>query len=73
MMTSDAIAQERGGRESEDRSSGARRERPERGEQGGDLGRRPQLGGQAGRGGFLRILPPTTALAADGVGEISEA
>ncbi len=71
MMTGDVIAQERGGRVGDDRRDGARRERPERGERGGDRGRRPQFGGQAGQGGFMRTLPIVTALDADSNGEIS--
>jgi Ca2+-binding EF-hand superfamily protein len=55
MVASDATAQERGGREGDDR------------------GRPPQFGGQAGRGGFMRVLPIMTALDADGNGEISDA
>ena len=66
MVTGDATAQERGGREGD-----ARRERPDRGERGEDRGRRPQFGGQAGRGGFMRVLPIMTALDADRNGEIS--
>ncbi|SVC29187.1 uncharacterized protein METZ01_LOCUS282041, partial [marine metagenome] len=53
MVAGDATAQERGGREGDDR------------------GRRPQFGGQAGRGGFMRVLPIMTALDADRNGEIS--
>ena len=71
MMTGDAIAQERGGRVGDNRRDGARRERPERGERGGDRGRRPQFGGQAGQGSFMRTLPIMTALDADRNEEIS--
>ncbi len=73
MVTGNATAQERGGREGGGRSGDAGRERPERGERGEDRGRRPQFGGQAGRGGFMRVLPIMTALDADGNGEISDA
>ena len=66
MVTADATTQERGGREDD-----ARRERPDRGEGDEDRGRRPQFGGQAGRGGFMRVLPVMTALDADRNGEIS--
>ena len=66
MVTGDATAQERGGREGD-----VRRERPDRGERGEDRGRRPQVGGQAGRGGFMRVLPIMPALDADRNGEIS--
>jgi len=66
MVTGDATAQERGGGEGD-----ARRERPDRGERGEDRGRRPQFGGQAGRGGFMRVLPIMIALDADRNGEIS--
>ena len=73
MVTGNATAQERGGGEGDDRSGDAGRERPDRGERVEDRGRRPQFVGQAGRGGFMRVLPIMTALDADGNGEISDA
>ena len=73
MVTANAIAQERGGRDGGGRSSDAGRERPENGKPGEDRGRYSQFGRQAGRGDRMRVLPIMAALDADGNGEISDA